>query len=58
MTDDVERVEDIRLVTGPAAERLNERQLVDYRSERWDCIEWPTGGRSGLAAVSEGLLAR
>lgn len=33
-------VEGITLVTGPSANRLNERQLIDYRAERRDCIEW------------------
>jgi hypothetical protein len=33
-------VDGITLVTEPAAAYLNERQLVDYRAQRRDCIEW------------------
>lgn len=33
-------VDGVRLVTQPAAHRLNQRQLVDYRQERRDCIKW------------------
>lgn len=33
-------VDGITLVTEPAAAYLNERQLVDYRAQRRDCLEW------------------
>ena len=33
-------VDGVKLVTEPSAGYLNERQLLDYRSERRDCIEW------------------
>lgn len=33
-------VDGIPLVSGPTAARLNERQLVDYRAERRDCLDW------------------
>lgn len=33
-------VEDLTLVTEPAAEQLNNRQLLDYRSHREACLEW------------------
>lgn len=33
-------VDGITLVTEPAAASLNERQLVDYRAQRRDCLEW------------------
>ncbi|PSQ17288.1 integrase [Halobacteriales archaeon QS_8_69_26] len=36
MTD----LDGIRVVTEPSEERLNERQLVDYRAQREDCLEW------------------
>jgi len=36
MTD----LEDITVVPGPTEERLNERQLVDYRSQRESCLDW------------------
>lgn len=32
--------EGIPLVTGPSADRLNERQLLDYRTQRENCISW------------------
>ncbi|WP_117363674.1 tyrosine-type recombinase/integrase [Natrarchaeobaculum sulfurireducens] len=36
MTD----LDEITLVTGPSEATLNERQLVDYRSQRRDCLRW------------------
>ncbi|MDS0474687.1 hypothetical protein NDO75_06790 [Natrinema sp. 1APR25-10V2] len=30
----------ITLVTGPAEEYLNERQLTDYRTQRANCLRW------------------
>jgi hypothetical protein len=36
MTD----LDDIRIVPGPTAERLNPRQQEDYRSGRKDCLTW------------------
>lgn len=36
MTD----LDDIRVVTGPSEEQLNERQFVDYRSQREKCLKW------------------
>ncbi len=30
----------ITVVTEPAEEYLNQKQLVDYRSEREDCLSW------------------
>lgn len=36
MTD----LDDLRIVSGPTEERLNERQLVDYRSQREKCLRW------------------
>lgn len=33
-------LEDVTLVTGPTREMLNEKQLVDYRSTRRDCLSW------------------
>jgi len=32
--------ESITVVTEPAAEYLNQKQLLDYRSEREDCLSW------------------
>lgn len=37
----------IRVVTDPSRDRLNNRQLVDYRLQREDCLEW-------LLAVGKG----
>ena len=31
---------DITLVPEPSRNQLNERQLVDYRAEREDCLKW------------------
>lgn len=31
---------DVRVVTNPAREHLNERQFVDYRTNREACLEW------------------
>lgn len=36
MTD----LDDLRVLTEPTEERLNERQLVDYRSQREKCLRW------------------
>jgi site-specific recombinase XerD len=33
-------VEDLPVVTEPSESYLNQRQLLDYRSEREDCLEW------------------
>jgi len=33
-------LDDITLVPEPSRKQLNERQLVDYRSEREDCLKW------------------
>ncbi|ADD04053.1 XerC/D-like integrase [Natrialba magadii ATCC 43099] len=33
-------LEDITLIHGPTEELLNERQYLDYRSEREQCLEW------------------
>ena len=33
-------LEDIRVVTGPSKSQLNERQLLDYRSQREACLKW------------------
>jgi len=33
-------LEDINFVTEPSAARLNERQQLDYRTEREQCLEW------------------
>lgn len=33
-------LKDIKLVSEPSASRLNQRQIVDYRAERRDCIKW------------------
>jgi len=33
-------IEDLTLVTEPTTKVLNERQLVDYRSHRKDCLSW------------------
>lgn len=38
--DDANFVDGVKLVTNPSAEALNERQILDYRAERRDCIEW------------------
>jgi hypothetical protein len=32
--------DDITVLTEPAEKFLNQRQLVDYRSEREDCLSW------------------
>lgn len=34
------RVEELPIVPQPSEEYLNKRQLVDYRSQREDCLEW------------------
>lgn len=33
-------LEDVRVVTEPSAVFLNQRQLLDYRSQREECLEW------------------
>jgi len=33
-------LEEVTLVPGPSEEMLNERQYIDYRSEREQCIDW------------------
>jgi hypothetical protein len=33
-------LEGLTLVTEPSAERLNERQQIDYRHTREQCLEW------------------
>lgn len=33
-------LEGISVVTEPSKKQLNERQLIDYRSEREQCLEW------------------
>lgn len=33
-------LEEITLVTQPSKEQLNERQLVDYKCQRTDCLQW------------------
>lgn len=33
-------LEGITVVTEPAAELLNERQEIDYRNQREQCLEW------------------
>lgn len=33
-------LDDITLVPEPSRKQLNERQLVDYRAEREDCLKW------------------
>lgn len=33
-------LDDVTVVTGPPAEQLNERQLLDDRSQREACLEW------------------
>lgn len=33
-------LEGMTVVTEPSEERLNQRQLVDYRAQREDCLEW------------------
>lgn len=34
------RIDELTLISGPSEDCLNERQLVDYRSQRIDCLEW------------------
>jgi len=53
MTD----LEGITLVPEPTEERLNERQLVDYRSQRESCLDWLlhfSGSMSKIADDTEG----
>jgi hypothetical protein len=33
-------LEGITVVTEPSAELLNERQQIDYRNQREQCLEW------------------
>lgn len=33
-------LEEITVVPAPTEKRLNQRQLVDYRAQREDCLEW------------------
>ena len=33
-------LDELTLVTEPAKQQLNQRQLVDYRSQRTDCLQW------------------
>lgn len=33
-------LDEITLVTAPAIDLLNERQLTDYRGQRADCLRW------------------
>jgi site-specific recombinase XerD len=33
-------LDEIKLVTNPSENRLNERQYLDYRSEREHCLDW------------------
>ena len=39
-TDRSNTLEGISLVPEPSRQRLNDRQIVDYRGERRDCLEW------------------
>lgn len=34
------RVDELTLVTQPAKNELNRRQILDYRSQREDCLDW------------------
>ena len=36
----IDLLEDITLIPGPTEELLNERQFLDYRSEREQCLDW------------------
>lgn len=36
----MDALDDITLVPEPSRKHLNERQLVDYRAERKDCVQW------------------
>lgn len=36
----MDRFSELPIITEPAAEVLNKRQLVDYRSQRDACLEW------------------
>lgn len=33
-------LEDLTLITGPSENQLNQRQLVDYKAQRTDCLQW------------------
>lgn len=33
-------LDELTLVTQPAKKYLNQRQLVDYKSQRTDCLQW------------------
>ena len=46
-------LEDLPVVTEKAESYLNERQLLDYRAEREDCLEWLlTFGKKPKEAVA------
>lgn len=36
-------LDEVSIIPSVTAERLNERQLIDYRHERVDCFEWLLG---------------
>lgn len=43
MNDDdqaINTLDGIKLVPGPSKKQLNERQLIDYRTEREQCLDW------------------
>lgn len=36
----MEKIEQITIIPEPTSNRLNQRQLLDYRSQREDCLSW------------------